>query len=151
MLISIDLYWHKHHISVKFGVSVCVISFFPSNFCPICSAPPLKNPPISDSVWHHQSIIIIIWQRILRQCQLTNMLIQLSLAMSGIQNMYKKKKGCDELLYENMQCYCNQMCSQLVDKHIPMFLFTVSWFNDDLTMSSTESKFGGYLGVKLSR
>ena len=73
------------------------------------------------------------------------MLIQLALAMSGIPNMYKKKKGCDELLYENMQCYCNQMCSQLVGKHIPMLLFTISWFNDDwLTMSSKESKFGGF-------
>ena len=44
---------------------------------------------------------------------------QLGLAMSEMPKQHQEKKGCDGLLYENMQCYCDQL-ARLVGKRIPM-------------------------------
>ena len=39
------------------------------------------------------------------------MQIQWALAMSEMPKQHQEKKGCDGLLYENMQCYCAHVAS----------------------------------------
>ena len=60
MLTSFDLYWCIHHISLDFGIYICVkyFIFFSIFFFQICCAPPPGKPSkLRFLRWHHLSII----------------------------------------------------------------------------------------------
>ena len=98
-------------MTLEYRFMLYILYYFCDNFLSyLLSSTPKKTFKPRFCRWHHQSIIIN-WQLVRKQCQLTNMHIQLAIAMSGIPKWHQKKKGFDELLFENMQCHCNQVAS----------------------------------------
>ena len=148
------LMYTSHILWLGYKFVSYILYYFFKNCCPIYYKPhPLKNLQTQILVMtsHHQSIIIKLAyseQKTL-VCLISSTDNLLTIAMlfhtmstnkhaNTISICYVRKKGYDGLLQENLQCYCDQVASLWVLKHIQISLFRImlaDWWLTDYVIS----------------